>query len=117
MSAETYGVINGYICSNVKRVATLHLLKNSQDNSMQVEKIATSLGISHRTAIYHLDILKEYNLVEVRDYKTKGPVPARSVWGLNCDNEEHLSILFEKINGIFSETDLDQLVTRNKKPR
>ena len=117
MFNERSGIINGFICSNEKRVSILYLLKNSQDNSMQAEKIAMSLGISHRTAIYHLDILQEYNLVEVRKHKIKGPVRARSIWGLNCNNMEQIKTVFEKIGNVFSEEDLDRFTTRNIKPR
>ena len=117
MMPKTYGVINGFVCSNVKRVAILHALRTSMDNSMQAEKIATHLGVSHRTAIYHLDILEQYGLVEVRKHKTKGSVLARSIWGLNLNNEEQIKTVFTKINNAFSKEELDEIIAKNVKPR
>jgi DNA-binding transcriptional ArsR family regulator len=74
------------VCSNINRVSILHLLKKCPGNEMQAEKIAQSIGVSHRTALYHLDILEDYNLVEVRGFRKKGQKMLRSVWGLNMEN-------------------------------
>ena len=45
------------VCSNPNRVAILHLLRRNPKREMQAEKIAKALCVSHRTALYHLDIL------------------------------------------------------------
>ena len=66
------------VVSNFNRLCILYLLKNSPKKELQAEKIASSLGISHRTALYHLDILQDYELVEVREFKKKGPKLLRS---------------------------------------
>jgi len=86
------------VVSNFNRLCILYLLKNSPKKELQAEKIASSLGISHRTALYHLDILQDYELVEVREFKKKGPKLLRSVWGLNSDNRENLRKIFIRIS-------------------
>ncbi|MEM7816264.1 MAG: winged helix-turn-helix domain-containing protein [Candidatus Aenigmatarchaeota archaeon] len=81
------------ICSNANRVAILNILKNAPGNEMQVERIAKALGISHRTAIYHLDILREYELVDVKRLMKRGQKFLRSVWALNTGNSEARKML------------------------
>ncbi len=86
------------VCSNINRLCILHLLRKTPNNAMQAEKIASSLRISHRTALYHLDILKDYELVEVREFRRKGMKMLRSVWGLRSNKKRNLDMVFSKIN-------------------
>ena len=74
------------VASNINRVAILHVLKNSPRKEMQAEKLAQQIGVSHRTVLYHLDILENYELVQVRGFRRKGKKLLRSVWGLNIEN-------------------------------
>ena len=70
------------VCSNLNRVCILHLLKGSENQEMQAERMAYMIGLSHRTVLYHLDILHDYELVEVRKFRKRGNKLMRSVWGL-----------------------------------
>ena len=85
------------ICQNENRLGILFLLKESPRNEMQAERIAHLLGISHRTVLYHLEILHEYELVEVREFKKKGEKMMRSVWGLSTKNKTKVRKVFTKI--------------------
>ena len=106
------------VCSNFNRLCILYLLKKSPENEMQAEKIASNLGISHRTALYHLDILHDYELVEVREFRKKGSKLLRSVWGLNAGNRENLSKIFSRIKRKFKMEELEKMITLNdKNPR
>ncbi|NIO19233.1 MAG: HTH domain-containing protein [Candidatus Aenigmarchaeota archaeon] len=99
------------VCSNFNRLCILYLLKNSRDNELQAEKIASSLGISHRTALYHLDILQDYELVEVREFKKKGSKLLRSIWGLSSDNRENLKKIFIRISKKLDTKRLEREIT------
>lgn len=110
-------IMNSILCSNENRVGILHLLKNSPKNEMQAEKIAYSLGISHRTVLYHLEILRECGFIEVRKFKKKGNHLVRSVWGLSSENEESLAVIFSKIRERFDMQDLNRRITKNIVPR
>ncbi|MCD6591214.1 MAG: winged helix-turn-helix transcriptional regulator [Candidatus Aenigmarchaeota archaeon] len=101
------------VASNINRVLILHILKNSPGNQMQTEKIANALGISHRTALYHLDILKDYELVEVRKFRKKGESLLRSVWGLNSENMERVNKIFAKIKKKFKAEELKDIAVAN----
>ncbi|NIO22803.1 MAG: ArsR family transcriptional regulator [Candidatus Aenigmarchaeota archaeon] len=103
------------VCSNFNRLCILYLLKNSLNNELQAEKIATSLGISHRTALYHLDILQDYDLVEVREFKKKGSKLLRSVWGLNSVNRDNLKKIFLRIGRKFDTKSLEKEITVSAK--
>ncbi len=109
------------VCSNFNRLCILYLLKKSPKNEMQAEKIASNLGISHRTVLYHLDILHDYDLVEVREFRKKGSKLLRSVWGLNAENRENLNKIFVRIRRKFNLEELERLITLNgknsRKPR
>jgi len=74
------------VASNINRVAILHILRNCSKKEMQAEKLAQTIGVSHRTVLYHLDILEDYELVQVRGFRKKGQKLLRSVWGLNIEN-------------------------------
>ncbi len=103
------------VCSNFNRLCVLCLLKKSPNNELQAEKIASSLGISHRTALYHLDILQDYDLVEVREFRKKGMKLLRSVWGLNSGNKEDLTKIFSRIRRKFNLEELEKMITLNNK--
>lgn len=106
------------VCSNFNRLCILYLLKKSPKNELQAEKIASNLGISHRTALYHLDILQDYDLVEVREFRKKGMKLLRSVWGLNSGNKEDLTKIFSRIRRKFNLEELEKMITlNNKNPR
>ena len=74
------------VASNINRVAILHLLRSCPKKEMQAEKMSQILGISHRTVLYHLDVLEDYELVKVSGFRRKGKKMLRSVWGLNLEN-------------------------------
>ena len=99
------------VCSNLNRVCILHLLNSSPDKEMQAERMAYKLGLSHRTVLYHLDILHDYELVEVREFRKKGSKLLRSVWGLNSANKENLRRIFSKIRRKFDTQSLDKMMT------
>ena len=100
------------VCSNLNRVCILHLLKGSNNKEMQAEQMAYRLGLSHRTVLYHLDILHDYELVEVRKFRKRGNKLMRSVWGLKNGNG-HLTKVFSKINKNFDQNRLDELINKN----
>jgi DNA-binding transcriptional ArsR family regulator len=100
----------GMVCSNLNRLCILYLLKKMPNNEMQAEKIASNLGISHRTVLYHLDILRDYELVEVREFRKKGAKFLRSVWGLNAGNERSLKKVFTNIGKKLDLQKLDKFI-------
>ena len=99
------------VCSNLNRVSILHLLKSASNKEMQAEEMAFRLGLSHRTVLYHLDILHDYELVEVRKFRKRGNKYLRSVWGLREKNG-HLKKVFTKIKNGFCEKELDKKVNK-----
>ena len=105
-------VKSSIVCSNVNRVCILHLLKNTPNNEIQAERLAYHLGLSHRTVLYHLDILHDYDLVEVRKFRRRGNKLMRSVWGLKNGNG-HLEKVLSAIRRNFNPQELNNLVTRN----
>ncbi len=100
------------VCSNLNRVSILHLLRNSDNKEMQAERMAYRLGLSHRTVLYHLDILHDYELVEVRKFRKRGAKMMRSVWGLR-DGNGHLDKVFRRISRTFNPVELDRMISRN----
>jgi DNA-binding transcriptional ArsR family regulator len=100
------------VCSNLNRVCILHLLRGSENKEMQAERMAYRLGLSHRTVLYHLDILHDYELVEVRKFRKRGNKLMRSVWGLKNGNG-HLDKVFTKIQKSFDMSELDNLINKN----
>jgi len=106
-------VKSSMVCGNHNRVAILYLLRNTDNHEMQAEMMAYRLGLSHRTVLYHLDILHDYELVEVRKFIKRGSKMFRSVWGLNSQNG-HTRKIFIKINGMFSEKELSGMISQNK---
>ena len=101
-----------FVCSNLNRVCILHLLKKTPEQEMQAEKMSYRLGLSHRTVLYHLDILHDYGLVEVRKFRKKGNKLMRSVWGLKSKNG-HLKNVFSNITKNFDCGKLDERVCQN----
>ena len=91
------------ISSNQNRMNILYLLLNSPNYELQTEKIANILGISHRTALYHLDLLQEYDIVEVRRYRKRGNKLMRSIWGLNMKNWAEIECIIDKIKSKIPE--------------
>ena len=106
-------IMNTILCSNKNRVGILHLLIRSPKKEMQAEKIANKLGISHRTVLYHLNILEQCSLVEVRQYRKKGDRMLRSVWGINRKNKESIDTFFDKAQEIFDFTEVEDIISRN----
>ena len=104
------------VCSNPNRVAILHLLKKTRGNKLQVEKIAYKLGLSHRTILYHLDVLRENGLVEVRKFRSRGSKVQRSVWGLKPRNTE-LKYFINEMYTNFPQNKLENMVNKNLNPR
>jgi DNA-binding transcriptional ArsR family regulator len=99
------------VCSNMNRVCILHLLRRSPGQEMQAEGMAYRLGLSHRTILYHLDVLHDYELVEVRKFRKRGAKMMRSVWGLKNGNG-HLSKVITKIEKRFDTKELNCLIER-----
>ncbi len=99
------------VCSNMNRVAILLLLKRSPNNEMQAEKLSQAIGVSHRTALYHLGILENYDLVEVKGFRKKGQKMLRSVWGLNsdCRAEKVCSMIYKR----FSPEEIRKILKAN----
>lgn len=100
------------VCSNMNRVCILHLLKNSPNNEMQAEEMSYRLSLSHRTVLYHLDILLDYELVEVRKFRKRGAKMLRSVWGLRSKNG-HLNKVFSNIDEQFNCKELNKRIAMN----
>ena len=99
------------ICDNINRLSILYLLKKSQKNQMKAEDISSILGVSHRTALYHLTILKDYDLVEVKKFNRRGFRLFRSVWGLKDD--ESMDKVFGILADKFGQEKLHDLVKNN----
>ena len=110
---KSMNIMNTILSSNKSRVAILHLLKKTPDNEMQAERIAKSLGMTHRAVLYHLDILEQNNLVEVRAFRKRGRKMLRSVWGLNSKDQHILRNFFSKINGNYDVKELNKMIKRN----
>ncbi len=102
-------------CENINRLSILYLLKKSKDNEMKAEDISSILGVSHRTALYHLTILKDYELVEVRKFTRRGFRLFRSVWGLK--NDSSMDQVFGIIHQKYGEDGLHRLVKNNIEAR
>ena len=80
---------------------------------MRPEQIANRLGITHRTTLYHLNILEDCDIIEVGDYKAKGRKMLKSTWGIKQDKQKHVDILFEKIDEHYPREELEQLINTN----
>jgi len=78
---------------------------------MKAEDISSILGVSHRTALYHLTILKDYDLVEVRKFNRRGFRLFRSVWGLK--NDKSIQRIFDIILSKYTEDELREIIKKN----
>lgn len=99
------------VCSNMNRVCIIHLLRKSPKQEMQAEEMAYRLGISHRTVLYHLDVLHDYELVEVRKFRKRGMKLMRSIWGLKNSNG-HLKKVITKIEKKFDIKKLNSMIAK-----
>jgi DNA-binding transcriptional ArsR family regulator len=99
------------VCSNMNRVCILHLLRKSPKQEMQAEEMAYRLGLSHRTVLYHLDVLHDYELVEVRKFRKRGMKLMRSIWGLKNSNG-HLHKVITKIEKKFDIKKLNNMIAK-----
>lgn len=108
----SFNIRNTILCSNKNRAGIIYLLNKIPDKELEVEKIANKLGITHRTALYHLSILADHNFVEVRKFRKKGGKNLRSVWGIKNGNKD-FGPLFKKIEEYFPKEDLEALTSRN----
>lgn len=109
--------INGYLFTNDNRAAIIYLLHNQEKKEMQTEKIAFHIGISHRTALYHLEILEQCGFVEVRGFRRHGLMPTRSIWGLNLSNEGLISDALKKIMENCGQEKLNTLICKKQRYR
>jgi DNA-binding transcriptional ArsR family regulator len=100
------------VCSNRNRCCILYLLKKCPDNKMQAEMISNRMGISHRTTLYHLDVLEDLGLVEVKEFRKRGDRLLRSVWGLNT-NAQELQTVFSEMENTFRKDSLEETISRN----
>ena len=100
------------VASNINRVAILQLLRSCPKREMQAEKLAQAIGVSHRTALYHLDVLENYELVQVRGFRKKGKKMLRSVWGLNIENG-HADRIFRNISKKFPPGKMGKIIKVN----
>jgi DNA-binding transcriptional ArsR family regulator len=100
------------VCSNQNRVAILHVLSRCPRNEIQAEKLAQIIGVSHRTVLYHLDILEDYELVEVKGFRKKGQKMLRSVWGLNTDHV-HTEKVFKSVMKKFPPQEVFKIIRMN----
>ncbi|HJW97453.1 MAG TPA: helix-turn-helix domain-containing protein [archaeon] len=104
------------VASNINRVAILHLLRSCPKKEMQAEKMSQILGISHRTVLYHLDVLEDYELVKVSGFRKKGQKMLRSVWGLNLENGQ-AERLFRNIERKFPPEEIRKLIKSGRYAR
>lgn len=109
--------VNGFLFTNENRAAIIYLLSMQDKQEMQTERVAFHLGVSHRTALYHLEILSECGFVEVRGYRRHGLLQTRSVWGLNPDNDDVIGNALKKIRENLGEDKLKGLVSKNRRYR
>ncbi len=109
--------INGYLFTNDNRAALVYLLNHQEKKEMQTERIAFYLGISHRTALYHLEILEQCGFVEVRGFRRHGLVPTRSIWGLNLKNNELIEEALKKIMENYGSKKLNTLICKKQRYR
>ena len=104
------------VCSNRNRCSILYLLSKCPDNKMQAEMISNRMGISHRTALYHLDVLEDLGLVEVKEFRKRGDKTLRSVWGLKADDRE-LRTVFREMENSFEKSSLEEAISRGSAPK
>jgi len=105
------------ICSNKIRAGILYLLISCPEtmHSMRVEDLCFRLGIRPTICIYHLEKLKECNLVEVKKNQKYGRKTRRSIWGLNLKYPSWIQECYKMTRSyFFSEKELFKLINVNK---
>ncbi len=108
------------ICSNKIRAGIIHLLISCPEtiHSMKVEDICFRLGIRPTICIYHLEKLKECELVDVKKNQKYGRKTRRSIWGLNLSYPSWISECYKMTRSyFFSERDLNNIININKSAR
>lgn len=112
---EKFSTKLDFICSNQYRAGIICLLTNSlpTNHSMKVEKLAYRLGIAHTTCIYHLELLKKYKLVTVREFRGK----KRSVWGLYTKYPNWVKKVYHYVSELFTASELKRICSQNKSHR
>ena len=103
------------VVENINRLSILYLLKKAENTEMKAEDISSILGVSHRTTLYHLTILKDYDLVEVRKFTRRGFRLFRSVWGLKKDGS--VDKIFDLITQKYGEEELRKIISDAIKSR
>jgi len=99
------------ICDNMNRLTILYLLKRAENMEMKAEDISSILGVSHRTTLYHLTILNDYDIVEVRKFNRRGFRLFRSVWGLK--QSKSINQIFDILYNHYGEEKLRKLIKEN----
>jgi len=105
------------ICSNKIRAGILYLLISCPEtmHSMRVEDLCFRLGVRPTICIYHLEKLKECNLVEVKKNQKYGRKTRRSIWGLNLKYPSWIQECYKMTRSyFFSEKELFKLINVNK---
>jgi len=109
-----------YICVNPVRSCILHLLIKSIDlnHSMQVEEIAYRLGRRHSVIIYHLEQLKNWELVDVVKNSKHGNNNRRKIWGLNLKYPNLIfSVYGHILKYFYTMEELEELCNSNNNVR
>lgn len=105
------------ICSNKIRAGILHLLISCSEtmHSMKVEDLCFRLGIRPTICIYHLEKLRECNLVEVKKNQRYGRKTRRSIWGLNLSYPTWIQECYKMTRSyFFSQKELAKMINTNK---
>jgi len=105
------------LCDNKNRIGIIYILNNAPQDGIEVEKIANRLGITHRTASYHLNILSNHGLVEVKKFRNKNGKDLKSGWGIRDSNKKNVDALLKKVNTNFSRDELERITNANVKRR
>ncbi|MEM5801949.1 MAG: winged helix-turn-helix domain-containing protein [Candidatus Aenigmatarchaeota archaeon] len=106
-----------FICSNLTRMAILHLLMKSKmtDYSLNVEKISYCLGKHPRVVLHHLDKLKEYGIVQVITISKNG---RRKIWGIVKEKADLIKEIYTyTITNFFTQAQLERACNVNRKIR
>ena len=108
------------VCANPIRACILHLLLKARnlDYSLGVEEIARSIGKRHSVIIHHLEKLKNCNLVQVIKSKKYGNKEKRSIWGLNTQYPNLISLTYDHtLKFFFTQATLEKMCNVNSNPR
>jgi DNA-binding transcriptional ArsR family regulator len=105
-----------FICSNLTRMAILHLLMKSKDTEycLSLNEISFRLGKYHRVITHHLEKLQEYGLVEV--VKSSKNNKRRKIWGLNLEKADLIKEIYAyTLKNFFTQAMLEKACNVNKK--